>query len=86
MTLRQLAVWERHMDEIRASEELDALRVQGVPWMDEQDRAEALAGMYRRSGMGDQAAADTADGLERITLEEFRADIGARQERDGTNG
>jgi hypothetical protein len=69
------------MDEIRAGEELDTLRVQSVPWMDEQERVEALASMYRRSGMGDRAAADVADGMERISMDEFRADIGAGPER-----
>jgi hypothetical protein len=71
-------VWEQHLDEIQAGEELDSLRVQGVQWMDEQERAEELARMYRRAGMDAQSAADTADGLERITMDEFRADIRQR--------
>ena len=71
-------MWERHLDVVRAGEELDALRVQSVPWMSEQDRVEALASMYRRSGMSDRDAADAADGAERVTEDEFRADIGAR--------
>lgn len=74
-------MWEQHLDEVKAGEELDTLRVQGVPWMEEQDRAEALASMYRRAGMDGRAAADAADGLERISMEEFRADIGAGPER-----
>lgn len=67
---------------IRACEELDTLRVKSVPWMEDDDKVLELASIYRRAGMDDRAAADSADGLDRVTMEDFRADIGAAPERD----
>jgi hypothetical protein len=66
---------------VRAHEELDAIRVKSIPWMEDEDRVLEFADIYRRTGMDDRKAADTADGLERITLDDFRADIGAGLER-----
>jgi len=54
--------------------------------MEEPDRVAELASIYRRAGMSDQTAADSADGLERITLDEFRADIKAGPERKLKSG
>jgi len=55
--------------------------VQGIQWLDDADRATEFASIYRRAGWDDKTAADTADGLERITLDEFRVEIGAGQKR-----
>ncbi len=81
MTLRQLRVWDQHRAEILAGEQLDAVRAQSLPWMEPQARAGAVAELIRRAD-GDFRAADAGDdtphdGFDRVTLEQFRRDIGA---------
>lgn len=85
MTLRQLRVWDEHRRQIEAGEQLDAVWAQSVPWMDAPDRADEVRDLQRRAsgarGGEDAGGRRPRDGFDRVSLEQFRADIGARRKR-----
>lgn len=67
-------MWEKHLTEIQASEMLNGIYVQDMAWMDGDHRAEAIFELQRAAGIDPSKH----DGVERVSEDDFRRDIGAR--------
>jgi len=59
---------------VAAEEALEKLAVESIPWLEDGDRAEALASLYRRVGRDPETARGD---VEVVTMDDFRREIGA---------
>ena len=75
LTLRQLAIWERHARVVGAEEQLEAAAVQSIPWLSDEVRHEVVADLLRQAGR--EVTAKAAGDVEMIDEETFRREIGA---------
>jgi hypothetical protein len=72
------------MERLVAEEQLDLIYAQTVPQMDAEDAALARRTLLWRAGLLEGTAPAKADGVNRVTMDEFRQIIGAKRKEKAT--